>query len=265
MAGTYNTKVIGEDGRDLDEDDVAPGMSPRIEWTQASFIGRHWALGPFEVHLSPEAASSGFVEQTNRSADEFFPATNRNEFFFRIVVPRLRREYRNRAALVNVATIDAIPPIGSVYELAEPVRFENPQQGRDWWDITKCYVMMPDQKWIGIEVVSIERHGDRDRITALLDNKSPKPRVVAYWFTNSDDPKSYHFNPKWGILTLRREKKAITFDAVRTTPDADPIIELGAAVITNPIVNDPSKSGGVGTYAAHLERRRAYLNTAEPG
>jgi hypothetical protein len=147
-----------------------------------------------------------------------------------------------------------------VYELVEPVRFENPEQGRDWWDITKCYVMIPDQKWVDIEVVSIERNGERDHVTALLQNKSPKRWVVAYWFTNSDDPKSYHFCPKWGIVSLRRKKKPITFDVVRTTQDADPIIELGAAVITNPIVNDPSKSGGIGTYAAHLERRQAYLS-----
>ncbi len=258
LAGTYDTTIVDSDGRDLGARELEAGMSPSIQWTQATFVGHHRLLGPLRVDLAPGRPSLGDFDQP-AAQKGFFPARNRNELYFRIAAPRFGRVYENETALVNEAAIDAVPPIGSVYELAEPVRFSNPKQGSDWWDITKCYVMMPDQKWIGIEVTSIEKSPDGYRIVAMLENKSPSRRTIAYWFTNSDEPDRFTFKPRWGMVLLDRTKKQIEFEAVCSSPDVEPIIELGAAVITNPVVNDPSKAGGVGTYAAHLKKRMAFL------
>jgi hypothetical protein len=261
LSGIYFTDVLTVDGDVPSASSLTSRSQLVLTWSEATFVGRHALLGDVVIELQPRQQSLGSVAAASREQDGFFPALNRNEFFFSIKVPRLGREYRNEEALVNKSLIEWIPPRGSVYALEQPVRFTNTSNAGDWWDITKCWVLIPDQKWVLIDVTDIAEGGHRFHITATLRNVSPKNRVKAYWFTRPDAPSDfYSYEPTRGVLWLGRKPKEIRFDLVVKDPSLSrPIVEIGAAVIANPIVNDPNNSGGVGTWAVDVRKRQQHL------
>lgn len=259
LGGLYDTNITTSEGTELLEDIPLDFNHQNIhmEWTKATFYGKHWFLGEVIVELAPQGAISNF-SPASEIQSTFFPATNENQFYFRIRLPRFGREYINSNPLVNRAIINSIPPVNAVYSLSEPVRFQNPINPGDWTNITKCYVMIPDQQWIQIDVVSIIHDQNHYHVIATLENQSPKDSVIAYWFTNTDES-FVQYSPPFGTLFLGRKKKEIKFDMIFSSPPQDPVIQVGAAVITNPIVNDPRHHAGTKAIAIDLNTRMRYL------
>lgn len=62
-----------------------------------------------------------------------------------------------------------------------------------------------------------------------------------------------------GTLRLGRKKALICFDMVFIKPPDDPTIQIGAALISNPIDKDPRKNAGSSALAVNIKRRMLHL------
>ncbi|MCP4486714.1 MAG: hypothetical protein GY820_05250 [Gammaproteobacteria bacterium] len=262
MGGTYDSKVLDEN-RALVEDISLLSTSSElaIVWEMATFIGRHWLLGKFTVELVPDKKSVGALLTEDKGVAGFFPANNTNRFYFKLHLHRFGRIYENKSPLINSSVVTNIPPINSLYTLNEKVRFVNENDSGDWVDITKCWVLIPDQKYIEIDIVSINRKMGRIDVKATLTNLSPKRFVKAYWFTNTEEGDTAHYEPSMAIVCLSRKPKIIQFSYVFKTEPKDPVIQLGAALITNPIANDPNRNAGTVIEAFNIGMRMEYLES----
>ena len=260
MGGRYVSDLVDASGRAVSAvDRLTSADDVRIDWTDATFIGWHWLLGKFRVELAPHARASGTVQPTDRARSAFFPARNVNAFYFRIHMERFGRILENRDPLINSSLIREIPPVNSLYGLDHPVAFYDSRTQQEWSNITKCWVLIPDQKYIEIDVTRIDRGLHRIDVEAILKNVSPCRFVLAYWFTNVEDPTNESYTPSMGMKLLGRKPRRIRFSMLFEDYPKEPTIQLGAAVITNPIANDPHVNTGGAVAAFDIDTRAEYL------
>jgi hypothetical protein len=171
-----------------------------VVWQSAYFYGVDSVLGGVSVSLRQDgtfaAAPASMVRSLAKphavggAPDDgsFFPATNTNHFMFRMHVPRLGAVFDSQQSLRNTATIHAIPPVGSVYELDEPVRFERNRARSSRRStvagslvLESCRVKLMELGNLKVEVRLLGETSTSARFAFTMLNESTEDRVTATW------------------------------------------------------------------------------------
>lgn len=218
-------------------DALAPGQSFAVRWSAAVFHGRDSVLGPLTATLrqanSELVASTGIVrslasvaESGNDGNPSFFPAINRNSFFWRLVSPRLGLVFDSSEALENEATIHQIPPVGSVYQLVRPVTFTSVRSRAGILGRTLSTVMTSPKivlescrvklmELAGLEVsVDLENeftHSAQFRLR--ITNRTAETNVTVTWMVWP--PPEEGLESAMGVLRLGTQPKAISITLPR--------------------------------------------------
>jgi hypothetical protein len=197
MAGVAAASFVGVE--EIATEDLIPGSNFEVQWTEAIFYGESALLGPMHVRLRPTATSpktaSGIV--TSLAAEQpkvhpnqtFLPARNRNEFFWRITLPRYKAVLENPTPLINEAVITAFPPFNTEYQSVGPVKFRTNRArsgllARNFVpDLTaeSCRVKLQELRDLNSAVVV--RSEDQDQVTfeLMFRNESTEDRVTVVW------------------------------------------------------------------------------------
>jgi len=188
------------DVEDVSVEDLRPGESFRVDWHDAFFFGEHSLLGPMHVRLrpiaqTPQTGTSGMVrslaEQSSSGGPTegaFLPAINRNEFHWRIRLPRFDLVLNNPTALVNEAVINALPPVEEEYNLVDPVTFKADiarsgplARMTPEFEIETCRVKLQELKDLNTTVMVVSQTEDFVEFELLFKNESSEDNVEVSW------------------------------------------------------------------------------------
>ncbi|MEM7480265.1 MAG: hypothetical protein AAF481_03745 [Acidobacteriota bacterium] len=122
---------VSSEGEGTGEVSDLTATTKQIQWEETSFRGFHPLTGPVHIDLDTERTSLGRVQSHDPTGLKFFPADAEIRFFFRVQVPNFGWDLTHDDPIVVASPgIQAIPPVGAVFKLQEPVQFRS-QNGSD--------------------------------------------------------------------------------------------------------------------------------------
>lgn len=174
--------------------DLHPDTILRVRWKRLEFFSQHPVLGRIEIKMITEK-STGRVQSLARSkpmletswlqdtpmsmSKEFFPAANENRLYFRISLPRFGLEFENTEPVVNVALIEQIPPVSTLYKLQAPVKFKATNRLFPLsLTLEKCRMAMAILRDVKLDLESLTKTGEwTSQLVVRAKNESSEPHV----------------------------------------------------------------------------------------
>ena len=202
-----------------------------IRWISNKFVGKHWLLGDFSIDLVDGAPSTGRLIMSDDS-ESSSNVINENMFFFDFRFDRFPvLNMRNVVPIVNKATVSAIPPIGSVFELDSEARAigfvrgnSNIAQTPDTPNLKlvfdRCSITVFPVQNAELQLVSKTRHVSSYNVEVRLRNPTASKATFAYFNVLHFD--GLQPSQDYGFLTLDTGSEAIiSFSLASTIPNRD--------------------------------------------
>lgn len=183
-------------------ENLTPGGIFAVDWEDAFFYGEHGYLGPMHVrlrpkHMLPGVSTNGTVRSLAPAVDSpaaipdrrFFPAVNRNEFYWRIGLPRFGLVLDSSEPLVNEATIQTVPPFEEAYRLVAPVVFRAnlPRSAMLTRSVAppitveSCSVKLQELRDLNATVVLASQTDHEATFDLMFRNESTEDNVLVSW------------------------------------------------------------------------------------
>ena len=185
--GTGSAELPSDQLSDLAKRDTE-SRGVEMRWTRNRFLGEHWLFGKVSIELDETRESNGTISDFRQESGRTI-AYNINRFYFRFRSSRFPRiTLRTVEPVVNAAQIDAIPPIGSKFDLVEsgPIALTRQSYGATankfgTLDFDFCEVTAFPKRNVSISVEHIEYSGLVAKITVRLANLTAE-KVRATFF-----------------------------------------------------------------------------------
>lgn len=199
--------------RDLNAE--PPGQAD-LYWSDCVFVQRTRFLGPIWMRLAAEPTSANLLRSVDPTQPEFFPATSRTSFHWRLELPRYGWTFENQAPMVT----ESVPPHlltypveTAAYRVTEKVLFRRvgasrvPGPGELGLTAEALVEFGPDND-AHSGAVEVSRLGAEEYSLAVTigpyEAERPPRSLRVAWYIRDPDVDADHVRGRRGICSLRR-------------------------------------------------------------